>query len=77
MRNAIVTLELQHFRIDEQQFYFVRTGVEQNAQQHRVQPHALAGSGRAGNQQVRHRSQVRTDRTAEDIFPEREPQFGA
>ena len=68
MRNAFVDAHLEHLRIDEDEPHVARLGLVEQAQDHRVDAHRLAGAGGAGNQAVRHLLQVGDDRVADDVL---------
>ncbi len=59
MRNVLVHPELQPLRIDHDHPHIVRRRAVEDARQHRVDADRLAGAGRAGDQQVRHRARDR------------------
>ena len=62
VRNALVDRELEHLRIDQQQLQLVRRRAHRMRAEQRVQEHALAGAGRARDQQVRHLREIRRRR---------------
>ena len=72
VRNVLVHPELQPLRIDHDQPHIVGRGAVEDAREHRVQADRLAGAGRAGDQQVRHRRQVGDERLAVDGLAERQ-----
>ena len=74
VRQVLVHLELDHLRVDEDELHLVRPRLVDDRRDERVDPDALAGPGRAGDQQVRHRAQVVDDRLAVDVLAERERQ---
>ena len=75
MRNIFVHRQFQHLGIDENQTHIVRGRVEQNRRDHRVERNRLAGSGRSGDQQMRHPGEIGGDRTPGDILAERDGQL--
>ena len=66
--------QLDPFRVDQQQPYLVRRGPGQQRHQDRVEARRLAGTGRAGDQDVRHLREVRDDVPALDVLAERDGQ---
>ena len=72
VRDALVDGQLQHLRVDHDHAHVARAGLVEQAQHHRVQRDRLAGTGGAGDQQVRHLLQVDHDRRAADVLAERE-----
>ena len=58
VRQPVVRRELDALEVDEDQPDLVRAGVHEDARDERVDAHALARAGRAGDQQVGHLGQV-------------------
>ena len=77
VRNLLVHPELEPLGVDHDQPHVVGRRAVEDARQHRVQADRLAGAGRAGDEQVRHRGQVGDVRLAVDRLAERERQLGA
>ncbi len=73
--NLLVHPKLEALGIDHDQAHVVGRGAVEDAGQHRVQPDRLAGAGRAGDEQVRHRRQVGHERFAVDRLAERDGQL--
>ena len=67
--------ELEPLRIDHDHPHIVRRRAIEDAGQHRVEADRLARAGRAGDQQVRHRREVRHVRLAVNGLAEREGQL--
>ena len=61
-------VELDLLGVDQHEAHLVRRGAEQDAREHRVDARRLSGSGRAGDEQVRHLRQVGPDRPARDVL---------
>src|SRR6266705_3871343 len=59
MWNVFVKTQFQTLWIHKYHFHVVRAGLEQDGHHERVDEHALAGTGRTGNEQVRHGGQFR------------------
>ncbi len=72
MRDIVVNRQLQHLGIDQDEAHVVGGGVEQHRRDHGVNRDRLAGSGRAGDQQMRHPRQVGDHRLAADILAQRD-----
>src|ERR1019366_58970 len=72
MRNVVVYRQFQHLGIDQNEAHIVGGRVEQNRRDHRVERNRLAGSGRSGDQQMRHLGEIGGDRTPRDILAERD-----
>ena len=73
MRDAVIDRQLEHLRIDHDEFALVgRQPVEQR-QDHGVDADRLARAGGAGDEKMRHARQVGDDRLAADILAERKP----
>ena len=75
VRDVLVHPELEALRVDHDQPHVVRRRAEEDAREHRVDADRLAGAGRPGDQQVRHRRQVADERLAVDGLAERERQL--
>ena len=71
MRRAVVGDQLDHLRVDHHEVEFIGLVVHQQAGNQRVDAHALARTGRAGDEQVRHQAQVGDDGLAGDVLSER------
>src|SRR5699024_9703783 len=56
--NAVINAKLDHFRVDEQKFYFLWGGVVKNADNQGVDADRFTGTGRTGNQSMRHLCQI-------------------
>src|SRR5207244_9515804 len=77
MRERIVNLHLNHFRIDHDETQFLRREAEEHARDQRIDADALTAAGGAGHEQVRHLGEISDDCFAVNIFPEREWIFRA
>ena len=77
MRERIVNLHLNHFRIDHDETQFLRREAEEHARDQRIDADALTAAGGAGHEQVRHLGEISDDCFAVNIFPEREWNFRA
>ena len=75
VRDVLVHPELEPLRIDHDHPHVVGRRAVEDAGQHRVQADRLAGAGRSGDQQVRHRRQIGHVRLAVDGLAERERQL--
>jgi hypothetical protein len=75
VRDVVVHPELQSLRIDHDHPHIVRRRAVEDAGQHAVDADRLAGAGGAGNQQVRHRRQIRDVRLAVNGLAERQRQL--
>ena len=75
MRNAFVVAQLQPLGIDQDQPHFFRRRLVQHRHDEGVDGDALARSGRAGDQQVRHGVQVGGDDAAVDVLAQRQRQL--
>src|SRR5208283_1595980 len=75
MRNPLVQIQLQPLRIYQHHLHFVRRRLVQNRHHQRIDEHALARARRAGNQQVRHRRQIRHPDPPVQISPHRQRQL--
>ena len=75
VRDVLVHPELEPLRVDHDQPHVVRRRAVEDAGEHRVEADRLAGAGRAGDQQVRHRREVGDERLAVDRLAERERQL--
>ena len=75
VRDVLVHPELEALRIDHDQPHVVRRRAIEDAREHRVQPDRFAGAGRSGDQQVRHRREIRHERLAVNRLAERERQL--
>ena len=74
VREALVDLELDHFRVDQDQLDLVGARLEDDRRDEGVDRDALARPGRAGDQQVGHPAKVVHDRLAVDVLAEGERQ---
>ena len=68
VRQRLVGAELDHLGVDHQHPHFVGPARHQHRHDDRVQAHALAGAGAAGDQQVRQRRQVDDHRIAGHVL---------
>ena len=75
MRQRVVHLHLDHFRIDHNEAQFLRSKTKEHARDKRVDADALAAPGRAGDEQVRHLREIGDNRFPVDIFAQREREF--
>ena len=72
MRDAVVHGQLDHFRIDHDHAYLVRTSLVENTHDDRVDTDRFTGACGAGNQKVRHLVDVCHDDAARDVTADRE-----
>ena len=70
MRDAVIDRQLQHFRIDHDEFAAVGRHPVQDRQDHRVDADRLARPGGAGDQQMRHPGEVGQHRLAGNVLAE-------
>ena len=70
VRDAVVGRQLDHLGVDQDHPQLVGRGPQQQRRQHRVDAAGLTGTGRAGDQQVRHLREVRADEAALDVLAE-------
>ena len=75
VRDVLVHPELEPLRVDHDQPHIVGRRAVEDAREHRVDADRLAGAGRAGDQQVRHRREVGDVRLAVDRLAERQRQL--
>ena len=76
MRQGVIHLHLDHFRIDHDEAELFRREPEDHAGDERVDANALAAAGRPRDEQVRHLRQIGDDRLAVNVLTQRERQFG-
>ena len=74
VRDVLVDRQLEHLRVDHDEAHVARRRLEEDAHDHRVHRHRLAGAGGAGDQQVRHAARSATYRVAGGVLAERERQ---
>ena len=72
MRQRVVDLHLDHFRIDHDETQLFRREPVEHARDERVDADAFAAAGRAGDEQMRHLREIGDDGFAVNIFAERE-----
>src|SRR5204863_2039108 len=75
MRYTLVVRELDPLGIDQREAHLVRSSAHQDRCEQRVDARRLAGTGRAGDEDVRHLREVRDDETAFDILAESDDQW--
>ena len=75
VRDVLVHPELEALGIDHDHPHIVGRRAVEDARQHRVDADRLAGAGRAGDEQVRHRREVGDVRLAVNRLAERERQL--
>ena len=68
MRYSIVHAQLYYFRIDHDQFYFVRFCFVQNTHNDRIDTYRLTGTGSTCDQQMRHLGNICHNDMTCDIF---------
>ncbi len=68
MRDIVVGRELQHLGVDHDQPQLVRRHAEEHGEDHAVEAHGLARSGRARDEQMRHGGEIGDDGLAEDVL---------
>ena len=74
MGNAFIDGQFEHFRINHDEPYIFRQRFVEQAEDHGINGNGLAGTGRAGNQQVRHPGQIGHHRLTADILAQCERQ---
>ena len=72
VRDAVVHRQLDHLRVDHDELHLVGARREEDRADQRVDHHALARPGGAGDQHVRHLAQVGDPRLAEGVLAERD-----
>ena len=72
MRNVFVKSEFQAFRIDQNQFHFIGPRAVKDRKQEGIHADRFAGTGRAGDQQVRHPGEIANVIQAVNCFAERD-----
>ena len=68
MRNSVIISQFHNFRIDENEFHFIRRGFIQHTHDNRIDAHTLSRTGGTGDEKVRHSLQICNDRISRDIF---------
>ena len=71
MGNPIVDIQLNFFRIDQNQFYLIRTSLIEQADKQAVDTDGFSHSGSARNQKMRHLCDIKINRFAGNILTER------
>ena len=74
VRDALVDAHLEHLRVDHQQAYVLGLGLVEQAQDHGVDAHRLAGAGGARHHHVRHLGQIGHRRLADDVLAQTDGQ---
>ena len=77
MRQGIVHLHFDDFRVDHNEAQVVRRGLEKQRENYGVYADALAAAGGARNQRVGHFCEVEDDGNARDVLAERDGNFRA
>ena len=72
VRDAVVVRQFDPLGIDHQKPHLLGGGAEEDGRDHRVERHALAGSGGSRDQEVRHRHQISDHRLAGDALAHRD-----
>src|SRR5262249_10462783 len=75
VRDILIQIKFQTLRINQDHFYVIRAGFVQDRHHERIDEHALASSRRAGNQQVRHGSEIGDADAAVKIAAHRQGQL--
>ena len=70
VRHLLICLQFDHLRVNQDQLDLLRRARHQDREQDRIDTDRLTGSGRAGNQQVRHAREVFDDRIAFETLAE-------
>ena len=70
MRDAVINAKLDDFWIDHQKTDLVRRRIKEQGNNDGIDAHRFSGAGRAGDQQVRHFSDVGNRDIARDIASE-------
>ena len=76
VRDARVSRQFQHLRIDEHEPEFVRPAAQEETGEHGVDARALPRTRRAGDQEVRHLREVRRDGSSGGVVSERQRERG-
>ena len=74
VRDVPEAAQLDHFRVDQNQLDHVRPLRHQDGRDNRIDAHALARAGRAGDQHVRHLSQVVYEGPAAGVLAQKQRQ---
>ena len=74
VRDAFVHRQFEHLRVDHDQPHLVGLALVEQRQDHGVDTHRLAGTGRARHQQVRHLAQIGHHRVAGNILAQADGQ---
>ena len=70
MRYSLIDRQLEHFRVNHDEFHVFRLRFIEHAEDHGVDPNGFTGTGGTRYQQVRHLRQIGSDRFARNVFPE-------
>ena len=74
MRYAVVDRQFDALGIDHQELHLVGRRAHEQRCNDGVQANRFSGTGRAGNEEMRHSAKIAENRTAGDIFTERHPE---
>ena len=72
MGHAFIVAQFQAFWIHQDQAHLFRCRLVEHGHDHGVDGHALARSGRTGDEQMRHRRQISGDDATVDVFAHRQ-----
>ena len=75
MRNPVICTELHHLRVDHDQLHLRWLRLIKNTHDQRVDADGLTGTGRSGDEQMRHLCQVCYHNLPADIFTDRKCQL--
>lgn len=76
MRDPVVDGKLDSFRVDHDEFDFIRRRFVQKAANHGIECDAFPRSGCAGDQKMRHSIEIRHHRVSDNIFSKADGEFG-
>ena len=68
MGNILVETQFQALGIHHDELYFFRCGLVEDGEDHGIDPHALAGAGLSGNEQMRHLDQIGNHDFPDDVL---------
>ena len=68
MRNSVVHTELNHFRVNKNQFHLFRVCLVDNTHNQCIDTHGFTGSCRAGDKEVRHLCNVSHNHFSGNVF---------
>ena len=75
MRDTVVIGKLDHFGVDHDKLYILRSGFVEQADDNRIHANRLAGASRTGNQHMGHFCNIADDTAATDVFADSKGRF--